>query len=302
MYNPLLDTFIAVAQTGSFSKAAGILFVSPVAVMKQINQFESSLGFKLFDRSTKGVSLTPAGRLIFHSAQSIIQNSNNMITAAKAIANHNHKTIRIATSLLRSAQPILQAWESLPQEQTNFELQIIPFNDDPHSLQQTINSIGTKIDLIIGPTNANYLMNNNFSFFNLGNRKCNIMVPKDSQLAHKDQLQWSDLENQSILLLRPHLSPQIDELRKEIQVHHRNIKIVNTDHFYDMTVFNLAAKYKYLMESLDIWHNIHPAMTSVPMAWNYSISYGILYSNTASDHVKNFISMVGQQYLNLNQQ
>lgn len=297
MYNPILDTFIAVAKNGSFSKAAGQLYISPVSVMKQINNFEKEIGIKLFNRTSQGVTLTPAGKIIYNSAIQIIQESNTTITAAKAFANNENKTIRIATSLLRSAQPILQAWENIGPKKDNFELQIIPFNDDATSLKETINNIGKTVDLIIGPTNANYLMNNDHDFFNLGDQACNVMVPKDSLLAKKDRLTWTDLKGETILLLRPHLSQKIDELRKDIKNNHPEVKILDTDHFYDMSVFNLAAKNKYLMESLDIWHDIHPSLTSIPMDWDYTISYGILYSNNASEHVKEFVSLVGQQYL-----
>ena len=37
MYNPQLETFIKVVDRGSFSKAAEDLFISPSAVIKQIN-------------------------------------------------------------------------------------------------------------------------------------------------------------------------------------------------------------------------------------------------------------------------
>lgn len=43
MYNHQLDTFIKVADSGSFNKASEELFVSPNAVMKQINLLENSL-------------------------------------------------------------------------------------------------------------------------------------------------------------------------------------------------------------------------------------------------------------------
>ena len=42
-------TFLAVAETGSFSKAAGKLFVSPVAVMNQMNELEGEVKAVLFD-------------------------------------------------------------------------------------------------------------------------------------------------------------------------------------------------------------------------------------------------------------
>ena len=40
MYNPMLDTFITVADYGSFTKAAAQLYISPTAVMKQMNALE----------------------------------------------------------------------------------------------------------------------------------------------------------------------------------------------------------------------------------------------------------------------
>ena len=49
MYNPMLDTFIAVSDYGSFTKAAEHLYISPTAVMKQMNTLESHLNLKLIE-------------------------------------------------------------------------------------------------------------------------------------------------------------------------------------------------------------------------------------------------------------
>ena len=46
MYNPQLETFIRVADAGSFNKAAEESFITPTAVIKQINLLEDSLGVK----------------------------------------------------------------------------------------------------------------------------------------------------------------------------------------------------------------------------------------------------------------
>ena len=42
MYEPMLDTFLDVADYGSFTKAAEQLFISPTAIMKQMNSLENS--------------------------------------------------------------------------------------------------------------------------------------------------------------------------------------------------------------------------------------------------------------------
>ena len=54
MYNPHLDTFLIVANTGSFSKAAEYLYVTPSAVIQQINALENRLKVPCFTVPTKG--------------------------------------------------------------------------------------------------------------------------------------------------------------------------------------------------------------------------------------------------------
>jgi transcriptional regulator len=70
MYNPQLETFLRVADAGSFNKAAEESYITPTAVIKQINLLEESLGVKLFDRSHRGLCLTKAGRSMYQDSKS----------------------------------------------------------------------------------------------------------------------------------------------------------------------------------------------------------------------------------------
>lgn len=53
MYNPQLDTFICVVEAGSFSKAADKLYISPPAVIKQINSLEIILEYSFLPEPTE---------------------------------------------------------------------------------------------------------------------------------------------------------------------------------------------------------------------------------------------------------
>ena len=57
----LLRTFVAVVDLRSFTKAAASLGVTQPAVSAQIKRLQFLIGDDIFDRSTHGVSLTPAG-------------------------------------------------------------------------------------------------------------------------------------------------------------------------------------------------------------------------------------------------
>ncbi|MFJ8945301.1 LysR family transcriptional regulator [Streptomyces sp. NPDC102395] len=61
----------AVAEHGSFNQAAAALRLTPSAVSQQVAALERSLGTQVVARSTRGVTLTPAGRIMVGTAESV---------------------------------------------------------------------------------------------------------------------------------------------------------------------------------------------------------------------------------------
>ena len=66
---PLLDldvlrTFVAIAETGSFTTAANAVFRTPSAVSMQIKKLEDILGRSVFSRDARSVSLTTDGEML----------------------------------------------------------------------------------------------------------------------------------------------------------------------------------------------------------------------------------------------
>lgn len=85
MYNKQLDSFIKIAEAGSFSSAADQLFISRSALIQQINLLEKELSFQLFDRHNKGVTLTPAGRYFYQEVQRLIADSKRTMQQCIAL-------------------------------------------------------------------------------------------------------------------------------------------------------------------------------------------------------------------------
>lgn len=89
MYNPQLDTFICVVEAGSFSKAADKLYISPPAVIKQINSLENNLGVQLFARTHRGLVVTAAGESLYQDAKYMVNYSKYEITPVEPYTSDN---------------------------------------------------------------------------------------------------------------------------------------------------------------------------------------------------------------------
>ncbi len=74
---PMLDidvlrTFVAIADTGSFSSAANAVFRTPSAVSMQIKKLEEQLGVAVFDRDARSVTLTGDGEVLLGYARRLL--------------------------------------------------------------------------------------------------------------------------------------------------------------------------------------------------------------------------------------
>jgi DNA-binding transcriptional LysR family regulator len=74
-----LKTLIAVAECGSFVKAANSIFLTPAAVSQQMKTLEEEMGVALFDRKNRTPVITPLGSALVSKAREIIRAYENMV-------------------------------------------------------------------------------------------------------------------------------------------------------------------------------------------------------------------------------
>lgn len=67
-----LEVFAKVAELGSFSRAAEVLFLTQPTISEHVRSLEEELGVQLLDRLGRGAMPTPAGRLLLSYAQRLI--------------------------------------------------------------------------------------------------------------------------------------------------------------------------------------------------------------------------------------
>ncbi len=288
MYNPMLDTLIAVADCGSFTKAAERLYISPTAVMKQMNALESHLKLTLLERTSSGVRLTPAGKIIYRDAKFMIDYTKKSIAAANAAMHTYDTTFCVGTSLLNPAKPFMDLWYRVNQSFPNYKLHLVPFEDNHEGILSEIEKLGEKFDFLIGVCDSKAWLSL-CRFLPLGRYKKMIAVSREHPLASRTRIDIEDLYGQTLMMVCRGDSGVNDFLRNDLEKNHPQIKIEDTPQFYDVSVFNRCAETGNVLLTIECWQDVHPGLVTIPVNWDYSIPYGLLYSLNVPEDVLQFV-------------
>ncbi len=293
MYNRYLPVFVCVADCGSFTRAAGRLYISPTAVMKQVNALERHLELQLFERTAHGVRLTAAGEVIYQEARQLFASSRRAVERARAAMGAEEQLFRVGTSLLNPAKPFMDLWYQVNRDFPGYKLRLVPFEDDHRGILDEIAALGSKFDFLVGVCDSKLWLDQ-CSMLPLGRYRKMCAVSRDHPLAKKGQLHFSDLYGQTLMMVKRGDSQTNDFIRSDLERNHPQIRIEDTSQFYDISVFNRCAETGQVLLTLECWQEVHPALVTLPVDWDYSIPYGLLYANDPPEDVRRLVELAGR--------
>lgn len=128
-------TFLAAADTGSFSAAARVLESTQPTVGRQVAALEEELGIGLFERVGNGLALTPAGAELAAHVRTMHDAAVHMSRIAAGRSQALAGTVRISASELVAAYLLEPAVRRLRREHPAIELEIVVSNS-AHDLQR----------------------------------------------------------------------------------------------------------------------------------------------------------------------
>ena len=288
MYNPQLETFIRVADAGSFNKAAEKSHITPTAVIKQMNLLEASLDVKLFERTHRGLILTKAGKSLYQDAKYVIQYCQDSVIRARNAMHEDINVLRIGTSPMTPAQLLMDLWAKIQVKCPDMKFQIIPFENTPENAREILENLGQNIDVVGGIFDDVMLNLYGCAGLELSREPLCCAVSVHHRLAAKNKLQINDLYGENFMMMRRNWSHYVDQLRDDLWQHHPQIHIVDFD-FYNMDVFNRCENTNDVLLAIPGWATVHPLLKVIPVEWNYSIPYGILHSPEPTPTVQRFL-------------
>lgn len=288
MYNLQLETFIVVADMGSFNKAAEALYITPPAVTKQMNLLEKDLGLKLFIRTHRGLILTEAGKSLYKDAKYIIEYCKESVERAKRAMQEKDNVIRIGTSPMTPAAPLIQLWSKVQKDYPDIKLQMVPYMNSLENAREILKNLGQNIDVVGGIFDETMLKLRQCAGLELSRQPLCCAVSLNHPLAQKDVLTIQDLHGENFLMMHRGWSNYVDELRDDIWKNHPQINVIDFD-VYSVDIFNQCENSNDILMAVENWKEVHPLLKVIPVEWKYTIPYGILYSQEPSALVKRFL-------------
>ena len=191
-----LNTFIQVAELGSFSRAGEILGYSQPTVSVQIRQLEQELGTKLFDRVGHAVRLTQKGHDTLRYAQQILHLSQQMAQEDPETMT----TIRLATADSLCVPLLSRQFSVLRQQHPNISINLTTAGTGELFRMLDHN----EVDLVC--TLDNHIYNNNYV---IASEECigvHFVVAATHPLAQKQVLTKQDLLRKDFLLTERNMS------------------------------------------------------------------------------------------------
>ncbi len=202
-----LRYFIAVADEGSFSRAAGKVRVAQPSLSQQIRKLEAEVGQPLFDRLPRSVVLTEAGRCFIDYARQILTS----ISEARRCVDElkGEITGRLAVGAIPTIAPYVlpELVGKFQKHYSEVTLEIV--EDVTDGITKRVEAGELDVALVSTCKQSPTLRRES-----LGNEPLLALLPKGHPLAKKSQVELDDLKSQRFLLLHEMhcLSQQVHHL------------------------------------------------------------------------------------------
>ena len=187
-----LDTFITVADVLSFTDAGNRLGLTPSAVSQLVGELEAGVGFKLFDRSTRKVALSSAGKEFLASAEMVLRHVQLAETAAADLRNRSAGLVRVAAPMVIASAILPKIVKAYAQTRPKVVVRI-----RDAAVERLVDMVASgEVDLAIGPDRS---CGDDVTRTSLFESPWVLWCSAEHPLARKRVLHWNDLRDQALV-------------------------------------------------------------------------------------------------------
>ena len=288
MYNHFIDTFLYVVEVGSFHGASEKLHISSTGISKQMTSLENTLNVKLFERGTQGINLTRAGKVFLHECQRLIEVSEELISKTRTAVETESEPVRVGVTPvipIDEFNRICRADEAIRKH----GISIVLYRENVNSaFPNPIHDLKyAEISFSCGGNAEDF---SEMDFLPFSQYKLTCAVPLSHPLTKKEKLQPADLRGETLLFPSRSNYEVTTGFKYAVEKEFPDITVEIPFLFYDSEVFNRCVKERKILISFDCWNNIHPGLVNIPVEWDWTMPYGLIWKKDARQEVLDFIA------------
>lgn len=282
-----LKVFINLAETLNFSLTAKTMNLSQSAVSQAIKSVEIELGFSLFKRTKRQVSLTKSGVLFYHRVTTVLSNFDKAVIDSREVYQREKSTLTIGTTGTSFESHALPAMiKSYHNVYPDVKVYLEYFNHN--QLKQHL--LNKECDLIF-TTQDDLYDTSKIMFTKFVSGYFCALVPVENELSQYSKLPLNSLEQQNLILLNDNWCPPEQlKLQRLLQNSYPDIETTFVDNVAVANTMVEAGLGITVMPNFISCSN-RQFFKTIPLDYSANLAYGTgtlvqLPSNAAIDFVK----------------
>ena len=229
----LLSSFLAVADTCNFTKAAEALFTTQPTLSRHIAMLEEELGVQLLARDKHHVELTEAGEYLFKEGKRWMADMHAIERRISLMAVSESKQIDVICSPMFS-QILRSVYKAFPGKypDVTFNIKHIESGTELDCIDQGIADVGI---LFSDPST---MKSHDLKYASLTVQKMCLVCGLDSPLVDKESLTLDDFKKETLLLSNRLMSPWLKEIHKKLSSYFGNTITVDNLETVNLNIAN----------------------------------------------------------------
>ena len=279
MLKPVLMTFAEVCRSGSFTRAAARLFITPSAVMQQMDALEREYGATLLVRTHHGVRPTQAGEYLMEEVEQLARRSREIRGRLTAMASEADM-VCVGTSLVEKCRLLYDLWALYSEKHPSCRIQMV------NNLAE--GGIPDCADMVES-LNSGVGWMRQWQFFETCRVPIGVAMDEGHPLSAKAVVEPEDMVGHPVGTFKGTCYEGLDRLHGTLK--DLGAELVWLEYPTPSTFWECAFQHRLLLAPL-CWSDIMPGLTLRPVRWAYALPYGIFFRNDLQGEAARFLNFI----------